>query len=286
MSTEAPKQGRTPAPAGAMSRILEEPETKQFGIAPWMVQVVADEDGLEPGTMMTAFAAPGAGGIMTPPAQGFRPKPQSGAAGAVPAPPGGGSATPPGGRRPTALEEHLAGLEEQLRQLEAARQREVAEAHERGRSEAEARGQARIKQEIEPWLLRMAKSIEDIATVKQRYLRDSEEQLVRLSVAIARRILYREIQVDAEALIGLIRAAVDRSETRELNRILLNPQDRDVLAPHLERLHLPPRVEIACDATLERGALMLESGGGTLDASIQTQLDEVERGFIDMLGRR
>lgn len=282
MSTETPKTGRTPAPAGAMSRILEEPEAQSFGIAPWMVQVVADEDGLEPGTMLTAFAPPGSGGIAAPP-----PSVRAKAPGSItPGPSGSTGGGLPGGRRPTPLEEHLAALEEQIKQLESSRQRELAEAQERGRSEAESRGQARIKQEIEPWLLRMAKSIEDIATVKQRYLRDSEEQLVRLSVAIARRILHRELQVDAEALIGLIRAAIDRSETRELNRILLNPLDREALAPHLDRLHLPPRVEIAADATLERGAMLLESGGGTLDASIQSQLDEVERGFIDMLGRR
>jgi flagellar assembly protein FliH len=179
-----------------------------------------------------------------------------------------------------------AELEAQLQALQTRHRRELDEAVQRTRQECEARAQSLLQAEVEPWLKRMANSIEDIATVKQRYLAESEDQLVRLAVAVARRILYREIQVDTEALFGLIHAATQRAELRELNRILLNPKDHQALLPHLERLQLPPRVEIVSDQALERGALLLESTSGILDASIQAQLDEVERGFIDLLGRR
>jgi flagellar assembly protein FliH len=177
-------------------------------------------------------------------------------------------------------------IEARLRELEARHRQELEAAVQRARQECDSRAQLLLQNEVEPWLKRMAQSIEDIATVKKRYLEESEEQLVRLAVAIARRILYREIQVDTEALFGLIHAATQRSELRELNRILLNPKDHQALLPHLERLQLPPRVEIVSDSALERGALLLESTSGILDASIQAQLDEVERGFIDLLGRR
>ena len=177
-------------------------------------------------------------------------------------------------------------LEAKIAELQAKHRRELDEAVQRTRTECESRAQMLLQNEVEPWLKRMAQSIEDIATVKQRYLAESEDQLVRLAVAVARRILYREIQVDTEALFGLIHAATQRAELRELNRILLNPKDHQALLPHLERLQLPPRVEIVSDPALERGALLLESTSGVLDASIQAQLDEVERGFIDLLGRR
>ncbi len=177
-------------------------------------------------------------------------------------------------------------LEAAIAELQVRHRRELDEAVQRTRVECESRAQNLLQAEVEPWLKRMAKSIEDIATVKQRYLAESEDQLVRLAVAVARRILYREIQVDTEALFGLIHAATQRAELRELNRILLNPKDHQALLPHLERLQLPPRVEIISDNALERGALLLESTSGVLDASIQAQLDEVERGFIDLLGRR
>jgi flagellar assembly protein FliH len=176
--------------------------------------------------------------------------------------------------------------EVRLAEVQARHRQELEDAIQRTRVECEAKAQSTQRNEVDPWLKRMAQSIEDIATVKQRYLAESEDQLVRLAVAVARRILYREIQVDTEALFGLIHAATQRAELRELNRILLNPKDHEALSPHLGRLLLPPRVEIVADPALERGALLLESTSGILDASIQAQLEEVERGFIDLLGRR
>ncbi len=234
-TAEVHTENRTPAPAGSISRILDETEAFKIGMAPWAVE---------------EFDGPQLLNASSPPPS------QSAQDSAIPA------------------------------DWQQAQRRELDEAIQRTRAECESRAQARVQQEIEPWLKRMAQSIDDIATVKARYLADSEEQLVRLAVGIARRILYREIQVDGEALLGLIHAATQQSQMRELNRILLNPSDLEALRPHLERLRLPPRVEVVADSGLERGALMLESTSGLLDASIQAQLDEVERGFVDLLGRR
>ena len=182
-------------------------------------------------------------------------------------------------RRQEELESRLAQLEQQHRQ-------ELQEALERCRRDADTRFAARLEQEVEPWLRRLAASIEDISTVRRRYLLESEEKVIRLAMAVAQRILHREIQVDSLALMGLLRAAIDKSEIREVQRILLNPQDLEALQPHLTKLNLPPRLEIAAERSLERGALLIESSSGTLDASVASQLDEVERGFIDMLGKR
>jgi flagellar assembly protein FliH len=231
-----------------MSRILELREAHQIGIAPWMVETFDEpEAATEPAFLQRVDPTP---------------------------------------TRPEAAPPPAIDVQQLLQEAAARSRQELEQAIQRTRQECEARAQARIEQEIEPWLRRMAQSIEDIATVKQRFLLDSEEQLVRLAVAIARRILYREIQIDGEALLGLIHAALQRSELREMQRILLNPKDHQDLQPHLARLQLPPRVEIIADNGLERGALLLESTTGVLDASIQSQLDEVERGFIDLLGRR
>ncbi len=247
MSTrEQPATERTPSPAGSRSRIFEADEASQVGLAPWQIEQV-----------------------LTPGQTQFPTTPMDASAVAIRA-------------APAAQGEFEASIVE----LQSRHRRELEDTVQRTRIECEAKAQSLLQSEVEPWLKRMAKSIEDIATVKQRYLAESEDQLVRLAVAVARRILYREIQVDTEALFGLIHAATQRAELRELNRILLNPKDHQALLPHLERLQLPPRVEIVSDSGLERGALLLESTSGVLDASIQAQLDEVERGFIDLLGRR
>ena len=48
---------------------------------------------------------------------------------------------------------------------------------------------------------------------------------------------------------------------------------------------LPRRVEVIGDPGLERGAAILDSSRGALDASVETQLAEIERGFADLVRR-
>jgi flagellar assembly protein FliH len=54
---------------------------------------------------------------------------------------------------------------------------------------------------------------------------------------------------------------------------------------HLDQMGLPQRVELIADPGLERGAIILDSSRGALDASVETQLAEIERGFADLVRR-
>ena len=53
----------------------------------------------------------------------------------------------------------------------------------------------------------------------------------------------------------------------------------------LEKMGLPQRVEVIADPGLERGAVILDSTRGGLDASVETQLKEIERDFADLVRR-
>jgi len=44
------------------------------------------------------------------------------------------------------------------------------------------------------------------------------------------------------------------------------------------------RIEISGDGRLDRGALIIDTVRGQLDASVETHLEEIERGFIDLVG--
>jgi flagellar assembly protein FliH len=250
---------KTPAPAGSRSRVISQPDRHDISAVPWMAEL-----------------APSSGG-----ARGFQPQ----AAGAESADAGKEEAAVDP-ELIQQLEGKVRELESKLEQWQGQQPQLLREAAQRARQESEQLAQTRLEQEVQPWLMRMAQTIEDLTHTKRRFIEDTEEQVVRLSVAIARRILHREIQVDPEALLGLLRAAVGKSELREVHKILLHPLDRQALTPFLQRMDLPPRVEIVADNTLERGAVVVESSTGLLDASVSTQLDEVERGFADLMGRR
>jgi flagellar assembly protein FliH len=213
----------------------------------------------------------------------------------VPWAPGGGSGgeqarvkAQPGALPQTA---HDPGDHPKIRELEGSMkllERRIEEEKKAARDQGHQQGLAAgAQQEAAKWseaLSRLARSIEEMSKSKARFRAEVEEDAVKLALAIARKVLNRELASDPEALAGLARVALDKLNVRELQRVRVHPTD----APAIDRLLTassgPKRVEVIGDKTLERGAAIFETERGTLDASVTTQLSEIERGLADMLG--
>lgn len=177
-------------------------------------------------------------------------------------------------------------LEGRLRSLQAEMQIRVAQATEealaRGATEAQQQLEGPVREAIE----RLARELAQLASLGERLRRDAEEDLVRLAIEIARRILRREIATDPAAVLGLAKAALERLAAREILRVRVTPSDVALLQRHLAEQGMPDRIEVTGDANLERGAVIVETSRGDLDASVETQLQEIERGFTDLIRRR
>ncbi len=153
--------------------------------------------------------------------------------------------------------------------------------------EAAAAGTARdaARTEYEQALAAAVESARDTLESRGRMRKQMEEDLVHLAVAVARRILHRELHVDPEALTGIVKAAIERIDVREVHRIIVAPYDATFVKKHFESLRLPERVEIAADGSLPRGSVVFETARGHVDASVETQLQEIDRGFADLVRR-
>jgi flagellar assembly protein FliH len=205
--------------------------------------------------------------------------PKAGAAGKPPAgrEAGGGSQ---GDARDDAghAARRIAELEEQV-------ERRATQARQEGFREGEAAGRSRAVAEAQPALEKLARSIEEVARLRPRLLRESEAELVELAMGIARRILRRELSVDAEALQGLVKGALERLSAREICRIRAHPELEPGIRRCLER-ESQSGIQVIGDATLERGGILVETSRGKLDASLETQLAEIGRGLADRLPER
>jgi flagellar assembly protein FliH len=132
----------------------------------------------------------------------------------------------------------------------------------------------------------LARTISDVASMKVRLRAEAEQEIVRLALAIARKILHREACVDPDAIAGVLKAALARLAQREARRALVHPADADSLRKHLSTSGLSPALQIVADNSLTPGALILETTHGSIDASMDSQLAEIERGFADLLEHR
>jgi flagellar assembly protein FliH len=174
-----------------------------------------------------------------------------------------------------------------IAELESQLETKARQAYQQGLKDGEASAQKQAASRFEPVIARFAKTTEEIAGLKERFRRDAEEDVARLSIVIARRILHRELQVDPDALSGIVNAALAKVSAREVHRIRVNPADAPGVQRALEAVGLPSKLEIISDGSLERGAAIFETARGNLDASVETQLVEIERGLADLVrGRR
>ena len=155
-----------------------------------------------------------------------------------------------------------------------------------GMADGERVGSERANHAIKATLDGFAGSIAEFVNLRRLIRHEAERDLVKLSLAVAKKILHRELAVDPVALAGVIKAAVSEIEAREVEKIRLNPKDALAMGDALSAAGLPPNAQIIQDASLAPGAILIETSRGQLDASVSAQLNEIERGFVDRLEGR
>jgi len=147
-------------------------------------------------------------------------------------------------------------------------------------------GAQQATERMQPVLASLAGMIQELAGYKKKFRHEAEASTVGLALSVARRVLYREVNADPEAILGLVKAAFDKLNVRETHRLRISPPDLAFIQENSARLGLPPALEIASDGQLPRGSAVFETSRGELDASIDSQLLEIERGFADIIRRR
>ena len=159
-------------------------------------------------------------------------------------------------------------------------------AYNQGLAAGEAAALQRMQQKLDPVLSGLNAMIAELASSRKRVRAEAEDDAVKLAIAIARRVLYRELATDPEAILGLVKAAFSKLNARETHRLRVSPSDAAAIQEHRAKLQLPPALEIASDGSLTPGSAIFETTRGELDASVDTQLSEIDRGLTDVMKRR
>lgn len=166
---------------------------------------------------------------------------------------------------------------------QAEAEQRLAAAERAGFEQGHAAGRNSLAEELDSLRLKLARTVEELTGMRARYRRQGEQDMVALALAVARRILHRELTVAPEALLGLVKAALDKMEAREVHQVRVARSDAQMVRQYFEQMGPPQRVEVIADAILPAGSVLIESKRGTLDASVDTQLAEIERGFADIV---
>jgi flagellar assembly protein FliH len=187
---------------------------------------------------------------------------------------------------PAPAVDQIAMLRAQVAQLQQQTEQRVRDAHAAGVREGEAAGHAKGLAEVQPVIGRLARSIDEIGNLRSRLRAEAEADLVQLSLAIARRVLRREIAIDPEALHGLILGALARLAGQELARVRVHSSHAAAVTTCLRQNLNAEKIEVIADPSREVGSIVFETPRGNLDAGVESQLQEIERGLADRLRKQ
>jgi len=170
-----------------------------------------------------------------------------------------------------------------MSRLEQDCEHRVREAHAAGRREGEAAGRTQAAAELQSVIERLSRTIDELRQLRPQLRKEAESDMLRLSLAIARRVLRRELAIDPEALHGLVLAALEKLQGQEVCRVRVHPSHAASIAATLKGSVTGQAIEVTPDPSREPGAVIFETGRGNLDASVDSQLQEIERGLADRL---
>ena len=142
------------------------------------------------------------------------------------------------------------------------------------RGEKEGRGDAAKQHQLQ--LSQLQSTVSQLLAYRSTIRTEVEREVVDLAFAAARRILRREATLDRSAAAGIVRACMDEKSNAEITRILVHPDDLEQV-----RLSVGPNIAVGASQDVARGGALLETKSGTLDARIDSQLDELQMGLAD-----
>ena len=176
-----------------------------------------------------------------------------------------------------------AALQRQIADMERATQVRVQQARDAALLEGARKGREEASAELKPVLERLGRAAADLSNLRDRIRRQAEADLVKLALAIAKRVMHRELAIDPDAMQGIVRTALDRLQNREVDRLRVHPSHVGPVRSCLEDAGRAPAMEVIGDASLNCGDAVFETSLGELDASVDSQLREIEHGFADKL---
>lgn len=160
-------------------------------------------------------------------------------------------------------------------------------AWERGVHEAAAQARQNLETSLSAEREKLAVALNELAREQEDYFRKVEGEVVRLVLAVARKVLHREAQVDPLLLTGVVRVALEQIASGTSVKLRVPAVQTDSWRSALESFpNGSPKIEVVGDTSLEGPECLIVTEAGTTDISIEGQLAEIERGFMDLLSQR
>lgn len=156
---------------------------------------------------------------------------------------------------------------------------------EQGRVEIRETLEAQLRAGLEEERRKLVDILASLSEQVPRLTAQRERLVVRLAVAVAERIVRRELTVDPEVVLRQVQDAVRRVHGVERITLRVHPRDLEIVRAHRQDIAAGSEaireVTVEPDEHVEPGGCILESESGTVDAQLLTQIRNMETALLD-----
>jgi flagellar assembly protein FliH len=130
-------------------------------------------------------------------------------------------------------------------------------------------------------LQRLKQTIGELQALRAEMIHKTERQVVQLAIAMAKRIVHREISLDPELLSAMARVALDRLGEAATATIRLHPDDYAATAGMNSHARTDSSVvRVVADPVVRRGGCLVQSEFGLIDVSADAQIQELATALL------
>lgn len=137
-------------------------------------------------------------------------------------------------------------------------------------------------------LIEEAKQIKQITLAdKKTVAKALEKQIIGLVISCVKKIISHELEMDHKLLLNLVESGIEKCTYTDSLIVRVSLNDYEMVDSSKNKIYMMTEgidnIEVKKDPALEDGSIIIETISGTVDASLQTQITQIEQMFYDIL---
>jgi len=157
------------------------------------------------------------------------------------------------------------------------------QAYEKGFAKGETEGRLTAQQQAAPLHHALETTLAELDGIRDRIRRQIEREVVELALHVARKVVHHELATSKDAILCVVKDAIDQLDDPGKIAIRLNPEDLKRIQASGDRLKSVmdnlDSIQFEEDAGIDCGGCYIQTEFGEIDARIEEQIHAVEEAF-------
>lgn len=128
---------------------------------------------------------------------------------------------------------------------------------------------------------RLASTIAQVGALDSEINGNLETEVVQLALQVAKKIVAREVTVDPDIALTLVKVSLAKLHNRVVAEIHLHPDDFAYIRERLDGIDYRGKIELVEDRSISLGGCLIHTETGDIDARIESQFDEISHGLLN-----